>query len=155
MKKNDTITIYTDGACSGNPGPGGWGTVILADGSEKRLSGGEKETTNNRMELTAAIQGLSAVLSNAEWKACPVVIYTDSQYVKNGITTWIVSWRQNNWRSSAKNPVKNKDLWQVLDALNSALSVTWQWVRGHHGNEYNEICDDLARKESEKFHLGA
>jgi ribonuclease HI len=151
MKKNDTITVYTDGACSGNPGPGGWGAVLLVDGDEKRLSGGENATTNNRMELIAAIQALSAVLANPEWKTRPVRIFTDSQYVQNGITDWILVWQKTTWHNAAKKPVKNKDLWQVLDALNNALSVTWEWVRGHDGNAYNEICDELARKETGKF----
>lgn len=154
-KKNPSvgkdITVYTDGGCSGNPGPGGWGCVILADGMEYTASGGEAVTTNNRMELSAAIAALSAIDQNAKWKEKPVVVHIDSQYVKNGITTWIRSWKKNGWKNSEKQPVKNRDLWELLDELNERLNVSWKWVKGHSGNKYNEMCDSLATKESLKY----
>ncbi len=138
------VVIYTDGACSGNPGRGGWGTVVLADGLEKRLSGGEKLTTNNRMELMAAIEGLEYVLEHAELAERPVTMICDSQYVKNGIQSWIKSWKKNGWKTANKEPVKNKDLWLELDEAAAKLSIEWRWVKGHAGNKYNEICDQLA-----------
>ena len=144
------IIVYTDGACSGNPGPGGWGCVILADGIEYRASGGEKITTNNRMELCAAIAGLSGIIQNDEWKSRPVILHIDSQYVKNGITSWIKGWKAKGWCTADKKPVKNKDLWEILDSLNSQLNVKWEWVKGHSGVKYNEICDKLATSEVEK-----
>ena len=144
------IIVYTDGACSGNPGPGGWGCVILADGIEYRASGGEKLTTNNRMELCAAIAGLSGIIQNDEWKSRPVILHIDSQYVKNGITSWIKGWKAKGWCTADKKPVKNKDLWEILDSLNSQLNVKWEWVKGHSGVKYNEICDKLATSEVEK-----
>lgn len=147
----EEITIYTDGGCSGNPGPGGWGAVILADGREQLLSGGESFTTNNRMELTAAISVLSAIASIPSFSGRKITLYIDSQYVKNGITTWITNWKQRQWRTSEKKPVKNQDLWKQLDELNSSLDVNWQWVKGHSGVEYNEICDALCHKEMERF----
>jgi len=139
-----TVVIYTDGACSGNPGRGGWGTVVLADGKEKQLSGGEKLTTNNRMELMAAIEGLEYVLEHAELAGRPVTMICDSQYVKNGIQSWIKSWKKNGWKTASQEPVKNKDLWLELDEAASKLSIEWRWVKGHAGNKYNEICDQLA-----------
>lgn len=145
------IVIYTDGGCSGNPGPGGWGVVILADKKEIRLSGGEKNTTNNKMELTAAISALNTVLNTPSLKDRPVNLYSDSQYVKNGITSWITNWKKNGWRTAAKKPVLNQDLWQKLDSLNSSLNVTWNWVKGHAGIEYNEICDQLCQKEINNY----
>lgn len=145
------IVIYTDGGCSGNPGPGGWGAVILADEKEIRLSGGEKNTTNNKMELTAAISALNTVLNTPSLKDLPVNLYSDSQYVKNGITSWITNWKKNGWRTAAKKPVLNQDLWQKLDSLNSSLNVTWNWVKGHAGIEYNEICDQLCQKEINNY----
>ena len=147
--END-IVIYTDGGCSGNPGPGGWGAVILADGKDLRLSGGEHNTTNNRMELMAAISALSTVANTPDFNNRPVSVYADSQYVKNGITSWITNWKKNGWRTAAKKPVLNQDLWQKLDALNSSLNVSWNWVKGHAGIEYNEICDQLCQTEIAK-----
>ena len=140
----EKITIYTDGACSGNPGKGGWGAVILVDSDEYRLSGGEKLTTNNRMELMAAIEALEKVVENPMWKKSTVTLISDSQYVKNGIQSWIHAWKKNGWRTANKEPVKNKDLWLELDELASELNISWQWVKGHAGNKYNEICDSLA-----------
>jgi ribonuclease HI len=140
----DSITIYTDGACSGNPGRGGFGAVILAGSKEYKLSGGEKLTTNNRMELMAAIEALEMVTENPLWKNANITLISDSQYVKNGIQSWIYTWKKNGWRTANKEPVKNKDLWLELDELSSQLKISWQWVKGHAGNKYNEICDDLA-----------
>ena len=134
--------IYTDGACSGNPGPGGWGAVILdQDDKQKNISGSEKNTTNNRMELLAAIMSLKKIKTNSE-----VVIFTDSTYVKNGITEWMKNWKKNGWKNSSKKPVKNKDLWEKLDKLCEANSVSWKWVKGHSNNEFNNLADELATK---------
>tara|TARA_B000000441_G_C21636308_1_gene286497 strand:+ start:366 stop:791 length:426 start_codon:yes stop_codon:yes gene_type:complete len=134
--------IYTDGACSGNPGPGGWGAVILdQDDKQKNISGSEKNTTNNRMELLAAIMSLKKIKTNSE-----VVIFTDSTYVKNGITEWMKNWKKNGWKNSSKKPVKNKDLWVKLDKLCEANSVSWKWVKGHSTNEFNNLADELATK---------
>ena len=134
--------IYTDGACSGNPGPGGWGAVILdQDNKQKNISGSEKNTTNNRMELLAAIMSLKKIKTNSE-----VVIFTDSIYVKNGITEWMKNWKKNGWKNSSKKPVKNKDLWVKLDKLCEANSVSWKWVKGHSTNEFNNLADELATK---------
>jgi ribonuclease HI len=138
---NNKIIIFTDGACSGNPGAGGWAAVILYPNDTKELSGGEKMTTNNRMELMACIQALSQVDTSLE---LPIQITTDSQYVKNGINTWIHNWKRNGWRTSTKEPVKNADLWQQLDNLQQQIKPTWQWVKGHAGHQYNELCDRLA-----------
>lgn len=145
------IIIYTDGGCSGNPGPGGWGCVIIDGNEEACFSGGEKYTTNNRMELTAAIHALDAVMQNSSWKNRPVSVYSDSQYVKNGITSWISGWKKNGWKTSAKKDVLNRDLWIRLDALYSQLDVEWKWVKGHAGIKYNEICDTLCKKEMALF----
>ncbi len=134
--------IYTDGACSGNPGPGGWGAVIFdQDDKQKNISGSEKNTTNNRMELLAAIMSLKKIKTNSE-----VVIFTDSAYVKNGITEWMKNWKKNGWKNSSKKPVKNKDLWEKLDKLCEANSVSWKWVKGHSTNEFNNLADELATK---------
>ncbi len=134
--------IYTDGACSGNPGPGGWGAVIFdQDSKQKNISGSEKNTTNNRMELLAAIMSLKKIKTNSE-----VVIFTDSTYVKNGITEWMKNWKKNGWKNSSKKPVKNKDLWIKLDKLCKANSVSWKWVKGHSANEFNNLADELATK---------
>ena len=134
--------IYTDGACSGNPGPGGWGAVILdQDDKQKNISGSEKNTTNNRMELLAAIMSLKKIKTNSE-----VVIFTDSTYVKNGITEWMKNWKKNGWINSSKKPIKNKDLWEKLDKLCEANSVSWKWVKGHSTNEFNNLADELATK---------
>ncbi len=144
------VTIYTDGGCSGNPGPGGWGVVVIYNNQARELSGGEKNTTNNRMELTAAINALSVVKNTPEFKNLPVTVNTDSQYVKNGITVWIKNWKLKNWRTADKKPRKNQDLWILLDELNSSLNVKWNWVKGHAGIQYNEICDQLCQKEIAK-----
>ena len=144
------IVIYTDGGCSGNPGPGGWGVVVIADGQARQLSGGEHETTNNRMELTAAIQALSIIKNTPGFSERPVHLNIDSQYVKNGITVWIKNWKAKGWRTADKKPVKNQDLWVQLDALNASLNVQWNWVKGHAGIQYNEICDQLCQEEIKK-----
>ena len=134
--------IYTDGACSGNPGPGGWGAVIFdQDNKQKNISGSEKNTTNNRMELLAAIMSLKKIKSNSE-----VVIFTDSIYVKNGITEWMKNWKKNGWKNSNKKPVKNKDLWEKLDKLCDSNRVSWKWVKGHSSNKFNNLADELATK---------
>ena len=134
--------IYTDGACAGNPGPGGWGAVIFdQDDKQRNISGSEKNTTNNRMELLAAIMSLKKIKSNSE-----VIIFTDSIYVKNGITEWMKNWKKNGWKNSSKQPVKNKDLWVKLDKLCEANSVSWKWVKGHSTNEFNNLADELATK---------
>lgn len=145
------IIIYTDGGCSGNPGPGGWGAVILADNEELCLSGGEKNTTNNRMELTAAISALTTIVNNSKYQNRTIALFSDSQYVKNGITSWITNWKKNGWKTAAKKPVLNQDLWQKLDSLNNTLSIDWNWVKGHAGIKYNEMCDSLCQKEIAKF----
>ncbi len=144
------VTIYTDGGCSGNPGPGGWGVVVIYNGEARELSGGEKNTTNNRMELTAAIKALSVIKNTPDFKSLPITLNIDSQYVKNGITVWIKNWKAKGWRTADKKPVKNQDLWVQLDELNSSLNVNWNWVKGHAGIEYNEICDQLCQKEIAK-----
>lgn len=144
------IIVYTDGGCSGNPGPGGWGIVVIADGQEKQLSGGEKVTTNNRMELSAAIAALSVIKNTPQFAGRPVKVNIDSQYVKNGITTWIKGWKAKGWKTASKDPVKNQDLWMMLDELNNNLNVSWNWVKGHAGIKYNEICDSLCQDEIKK-----
>lgn len=135
------IKIYTDGACKGNPGVGGWGALILQDDKNIELFGGENETTNNRMELMAVIMALKEMSPTEE-----LTIYTDSTYVQKGISEWIKNWKLNNWRSSNKKPVKNKDLWMQLDEASYARKINWQWVKGHAGNEGNEKADELANK---------
>lgn len=147
----DEIIVYTDGGCHGNPGPGGWGIVVIADGQAKQLSGGEKLTTNNKMELTAAIAALSVIKNTPSFSGRKVIVNIDSQYVKNGITTWIHSWKKKGWVTADKKPVKNQELWVQLDSLNASLEVDWNWVKGHAGVEYNEICDSLCQKEIAKF----
>lgn len=137
----ETVEIFTDGACSGNPGPGGWGVVLRAEGGmEKELSGGEVETTNNRMELTAAIEALEALK-----RSCLVDLYTDSTYLRDGMSNWIASWKKNAWRTASNQPVKNLDLWQRLDELAQKHQVTWHWVKSHAGHPENERADLLAR----------
>ena len=132
--------IYTDGACSGNPGPGGWGAVIFDnENNQKNISGSEKDTTNNRMELSAAIMALTKIKASSE-----ITIYTDSTYVKNGITEWVLKWKENGWKNSNKKPVKNKDLWVKLDNLCVQNKVIWKWVKGHSTNKYNNLADELA-----------
>ena len=145
--KNGTLVVYTDGGCSGNPGPGGWACVIVDGEKEETISGGEKSTTNNRTELTAAIAALSAVVQNPQYGGRPVHIFCDSQYVKNGITSWIRSWKKNGWRTAAKKTVLNRDLWERLDTLSASLDISWSWVKGHAGIKYNELCDELCQKE--------
>ncbi len=135
------IELFTDGACRGNPGPGGWGVLIRYGAHEKHLYGGEKNTTNNRMELNAAIEGLNALK-----ESCVVTVTTDSQYVRQGITEWLANWKQKNWRTSKKEPVKNQDLWQALDNAVQRHQVTWEWVKGHSGHPENELADQLANK---------
>ena len=135
------IEVFTDGACRGNPGPGGWGVLLIIDGKESSLWGGERNTTNNRMELTAAIKALEGCNSDSD-----ITLTTDSTYVKDGITKWLVNWKQKNWLTASKKPVKNKDLWIRLDNLNSSLEVTWKWVKAHAGHRENEIADMLANK---------
>lgn len=147
----ENLVIYTDGGCSGNPGPGGWGTVIIDGENLTKLSGGKKQTTNNRMELSAAINALEAVVKNTEWRSRHVEVYSDSQYVKNGITSWIKNWKKNGWKTAAKKPVLNQDLWIALDTLYNQLDIEWKWVKGHAGVEFNEICDQLCKMEMEKF----
>ncbi|MEP0519700.1 MAG: ribonuclease HI [Hyphomicrobiales bacterium] len=134
------VTIYTDGACSGNPGPGGWGAIMTYGEHIKEMYGGEPETTNNRMELTAAIEALNALK-----KPTKAELWTDSQYVKGGITGWIHGWKKNGWKTSAKKPVKNVELWQALDEALKRHDVSWHWVKGHAGHEMNERADELAR----------
>lgn len=141
-----SVTIFTDGACSGNPGPGGWGALLLFNGEEKEITGGEFETTNNRMELMAAIQGLQALK-----KPCQVRLVTDSNYVKEGITTWIHNWKKNGWRTAGRKPVKNADLWQDLDTAIARHNITWEWVRGHTGHPENERADALANQGMAEF----
>jgi len=135
----EVVKIYTDGACKGNPGPGGWGALLRYKGNEKELSGGERETTNNRMELMAVIRALESLKRPSE-----VLITTDSQYVMKGITEWIKNWKRNGWRTAAKKPVKNADLWQELDSFVKQHQVKWAWVKGHSGHAENERADDLA-----------
>lgn len=134
------VVIHTDGACKGNPGPGGWGAMLEYGGHKKELYGGEEETTNNRMELTAAIKALQALK-----RPSTVELYTDSNYVKDGITKWIHDWKKRNWKTAAKKPVKNADLWQELEAALEFHHVTWHWVKGHDGHPGNERADELAQ----------
>jgi ribonuclease HI len=134
------VEIFTDGACSGNPGPGGWGAVLRYGDVEKEMNGGEPETTNNRMELMAAIMAIEAVK-----RPCEIHLHTDSEYLRNGITTWIHSWKARNWRTADKKPVKNVDLWQRLERAIETHDVHWHWVRGHSGHKENERADELAR----------
>lgn len=136
-----TIDIYTDGACRGNPGPGGWGVLLRMNDTEKELKGSEKHTTNNRMELTAAIMGLQALT-----RSCEVRLYTDSQYVRQGMTEWLAGWKKRGWRNSKNEPVKNVDLWQQLDAAAANHTVKWFWVKGHSGHPDNDRVDALANK---------
>lgn len=145
---SESVIVYTDGGCSGNPGAGGWACVIIADEQVIEKSGGEKETTNNRMELSAAINALISIRDDERLKKKrEVKVFIDSQYVKNGITNWIDKWKKNGWKTSAKKPVVNRDLWEKLDALSSGMNIEWNWVKGHAGVKYNEICDSLCRKE--------
>lgn len=149
--ENEELIVFTDGGCQGNPGPGGWGCVILDQGKEFQYSGGKKQTTNNQMELTAAIEALRQICENPQWKNRPVKVFSDSQYVKNGITSWIKKWKLNGWKTAAKKDVLNKELWVQLDTYYSSLNVQWSWVKGHAGIKYNEMCDQLCGKEIGKF----
>ena len=140
------VTIYTDGACSGNPGPGGWGALLMFGDKQREMCGGEPETTNNKMELLAAITSLEALT-----RPCKVKLYTDSNYVKNGITTWIHGWKKNGWKTAAKKPVKNADLWKRLLEAVERHDISWHWVKGHAGHPGNEKADELARQGMEPF----
>jgi ribonuclease HI len=140
------VIIHTDGACSGNPGPGGWGAILDYNGTRKELSGGEAETTNNRMELTGAIAALESLK-----RACAVEMHVDSAYVKDGITKWIFGWKRNGWKTADKKPVKNVELWQRLDAAIAAHDISWHWVKGHAGHPENERADELAREGMAPF----
>ena len=140
-KEMEQIDIYTDGACKGNPGPGGWGALLRSGTHEKEIFGGERHTTNNRMEITAVIESLKLVKKKAK-----VCIYTDSTYVKDGISSWIKQWKINGWKTAAKKPVKNEELWRELDLLVSQHQIEWIWVKGHAGDEGNERADALANK---------
>lgn len=142
------VVIYTDGACSGNPGPGGWGAVMIWGEHRKELFGGAADTTNNRMELQAVIEALGALT-----RAAHIDLYTDSAYVKNGITSWIHSWKKNGWKTADKKPVKNADLWQALEAARHKHEVDWHWVKGHAGHPENERADELARQGMSQFKI--
>ena len=142
----NVVHLYTDGACSGNPGPGGWGALMVYNGVEKELCGGEPMTTNNRMELMAAIQGIEALKRTARVK-----LHTDSMYLKDGITKWIEGWKRNGWRTAAKKPVKNDDLWKRLDLAIGTHDISWHWVKGHAGHIENERADELARRGMAPF----
>ena len=139
MELNKEI-IYTDGACSGNPGKGGWAAVIINETNEKIISGSENLTTNNRMELTAVIKALELTVTNN------ITVFTDSKYVKNGIEDWINNWKKNGWKTASKGPVKNKDLWEVLDQLKENKNIKWEWVKGHSNDKYNNLVDEKARE---------
>lgn len=139
------VTIYTDGACRGNPGPGGWGAILQFGEAERELCGGEPDTTNNRMEMTAAIRALEALRER-----CAVDLHTDSTYLRNGITEWLEGWKRRGWRTAAKKPVRNQDLWVALDALAERHDVTWHWVKGHAGHDGNERADELANRGLEE-----
>jgi len=143
---SEIVELFTDGACKGNPGPGGWGSLLRFRGTEKELFGGDPDTTNNRMELTAVIKGLEALT-----RSCEVRVVTDSQYVKQGVTQWMARWRRNGWRTADKKPVKNRDLWEALDAQIGRHQVQWQWVKGHAGHPENERADRLANKGVEQL----
>lgn len=144
------VVIYTDGACKGNPGVGGWGAWLTTEGHEKEIFGGEDNTTNNRMELTAVIRALEALR-----QPCDVTIYTDSVYVQKGMTEWLAGWKKRNWKTASKSPVKNADLWQQLDALTGEHTLAWEWVKGHAGDIGNEKADSLANQGVEQVQQGA
>jgi len=146
------VIVHTDGACSGNPGPGGWGVILQSGDYRKELKGGEPNTTNNRMELTAAIMALEALNPKRSYA---VEVHTDSEYLRNGITTWIQKWKRNGWRTADRKPVKNVDLWQRLEAALSRHQVRWHWVRGHAGHDLNERADELARAAIAEIRAGA
>ena len=142
----NSVVIYTDGGCEGNPGPGGWGAVVRCGASVREISGGELATTNNRMEMRAAIESLATLTERSE-----VCVFTDSQYLKNGITKWISGWKRKGWLTAAREPVKNVELWKRLDELVAPHRITWKWVKGHAGNADNERCDGLAQREIAKL----
>ncbi len=146
QKQEKIVRLYTDGACLGNPGPGGWGAVLSWKGQIKELSGGQVDTTNNQMELTAVIKGLEALK-----RPVTLNVVTDSKYVMQGITQWIAGWKQNGWRTAAKKPVANRELWEKLDGLLNVHNVSWDWVKGHSGHPQNEICDRLASEQAALF----
>ncbi len=146
---NEKVEIFTDGACRGNPGPGGWGALLRYRDKEKSIKGGELDTTNNRMELTATIEALKCLKQKSQVK-----LTTDSNYVKNGITVWIHSWLKNNWRTSNKKPVKNADLWQTLHQLNQQHDIEWCWVKGHSGHPENDYVDELANRAIDELQQG-
>jgi ribonuclease HI len=146
VSEDGRVIIHTDGACSGNPGPGGWGAILELDGVEKELCGGEPYTTNNRMELTAAIEALKALK-----RPCVAELHTDSEYLRNGITKWIHGWKKNGWRTADRKPVKNAELWQALEAEIATHKIDWRWVRGHAGHDLNERADALARQGMAPF----
>ncbi len=148
-KGREAVYIFTDGACSGNPGPGGWGAVLRYNEHEKKMSGWSSRTTNNRMELLAAIRALEALK-----RPCRVIMTTDSQYLRKGITEWINNWRHRGWKTAAGKPVKNKDLWESLDRLQNIHEIEWHWVKGHAGHPENELADALAREAIEKGKAG-
>lgn len=147
---NKELIVFTDGGCSGNPGPGGWAYVIVNPGATPPLLakkwGAEPLTTNNRMELSAAVEALRDIKGRLDPPLGAITVFTDSQYVQKGISLWVNSWKRNGWRTSAKEPVKNQDLWQALDAFSTELRVRWSWVKGHAGNEYNELCDQMTQE---------
>ena len=142
------MAIWSDGACSGNPGPGGWGAILAWNGHRKEIKGGDPDTTNNRMELTAAIEALSALKVPSS-----VDFHTDSQYVRGGVTGWIKGWKRNGWKTADRKPVKNVDLWQKLDALAAAHDIRWHWIKGHAGHDENERADELAREGMQPFKM--
>ena len=144
------VQIYTDGACRGNPGPGGWAALLIAGGQRKEISGADSATTNNRMELTAAIGALSALR-----RRCKVRLYTDSRYVMQGATEWLADWKARGWRTAARKPVKNQDLWELLDAAAAGQDIEWHWVKGHSGHEHNEHVDRLANIAIDRLLTGA
>ena len=146
---SNRVTAYTDGACSGNPGPGGWGAILIFGEHRKELCGGESPTTNNRMELLAAIMALEALS-----RSCDVDVHTDSQYLRNGVTQWIHGWKRNGWKTASKQPVKNEDLWKRLDEARARHNIEWHWVKGHAGHDLNERADELAREGMAPF-MGA
>ncbi len=147
----DSVIIYTDGGCRGNPGPGGWAYIIKTEGTETAGSGGDNYTTNNKMELTAVIRSMEAILKDSELSNRSIDLHTDSQYVKNGISSWINNWIRNGWKTAAKKPVKNKELWIELKEVSDKLDVKWNWVKGHAGDPMNEACDSMVNKEMNKL----
>jgi len=146
----DEVTVYTDGACRGNPGPGGWGAILIARGKERELWGGDAATTNNRMELSAVINALQALK-----RRCRVTLYTDSKYVIQGIEDWMPGWKKRNWKTADKKPVKNRDLWEALDALTASHEIVWVWVKGHAGHAGNERADALANRGIDELARGS